>query len=266
MLIDWFTVIAQLINFVILAVALKLLLYDRIVDAMEKRAKTIAARERAAEQAQQAAEGESERLEEERRQFRDERNELLEQAREEARERGRQLLEEARAEVEDQERRWQESLHSKREKLLAELQAATGEKSITIARRALRDLADADLEREVVDRFLHRLDRADDGTAEILEILRREESPLLVRTAFDLSDDHREQIRKTLRELIADPEREIEWEHDRDLIAGIVIRVGEQRIGWTVGSYLGHLGDQFGELLRDELGERIDSGATEGEG
>ena len=37
MLIDWFTVVAQIVNFAILVLALKFLLYDRVTGVMEKR-------------------------------------------------------------------------------------------------------------------------------------------------------------------------------------------------------------------------------------
>ena len=70
MLIDWFTVIAQLINFTILLVALKLLLYDRIVEAMEERRRTIEEQEERAEQARREAEERAEELEEDRHELR----------------------------------------------------------------------------------------------------------------------------------------------------------------------------------------------------
>lgn len=254
MLIDWFTVVAQLINFVILVVALRYLLYGRIVDAMERRARSIATREEAAEEQRRIAEERADELERERRQLQARRDDILEEARNDADQRRRRLLDEARREVDRQEEQWAESVRARRERLLAELQQATGEKSVAIARRLLEDLADVELEGEVVRGFVRRLDESNGRSDETAEALRADESPLYVRTAFDLTDQHRDRVRTALRDLVGDEEREIEWERDPELVAGIVVRAGSRSIGWTVDDYLDGLEDEFAELLRAELG------------
>ena len=56
MQIDWFTVVAQIVNFLILAGLLAKLLYRPIVSAMQEREERIAARMQAAQEREQAAE------------------------------------------------------------------------------------------------------------------------------------------------------------------------------------------------------------------
>ena len=60
MLINWFTVIAQIVNFLILVVLLKYLLYNRIVRAMDERESKIQSRLKEAEEKEEAAEREAE--------------------------------------------------------------------------------------------------------------------------------------------------------------------------------------------------------------
>lgn len=251
MLIDWFTVGAQIVNFLILLVALKFLLYDRVLDAMERRRQDMAEREAETERLQKEAEQKASRLEEQRRDLESNWQDMIDEARREADERRRELLEEARTEVEQQERQWRDSIRAKQDELLAELQKSTGERAAAIARRALEDLANADLEGGMISELVDRLDElAGDQEHEIVEALRQEEDPVRVATSFELTDNQRKEIRETLRDLLRDDEREIEWERDSELVAGLVVRVGAHSIGWTIDTYLDSLTDDFANVVR----------------
>ncbi|MGD2042760.1 MAG: F0F1 ATP synthase subunit delta [Acidimicrobiia bacterium] len=258
MLIDWFTVFAQLVNFAILLVALKFLLYDRIIKAMEERRHDFAQREQETRRLRREAEEEAKRIEEDRREIEANWEDMIEEARREAEDRRHELLEEARTEVEEQERKWRESIRSRQEQLLSELQRSTGEQATAITRRALVDLANTDLEREMIDEFIERLhdlvhEEEDD---EIIDAFRADAAaPLLVRTSFEPAEEQRDEIRKALRDLVQNPEREIEWERDPDLVAGIEVRVGARSIGWTIDTYLDDLHGTFAEMLRRQIEE-----------
>ena len=84
MLIDWFTVAAQFVNFLILIALLKYFLFDRVVRAMEEREKRIASRMEEAERTKGDLEKERERYEEMQRSLEQEREEILSKARREA--------------------------------------------------------------------------------------------------------------------------------------------------------------------------------------
>ena len=66
MLIDWFTVLAQIINFLILIYLLKRFLYGPIIRAMEEREKKMVADQDRAKNAEKEAERMSSELERER--------------------------------------------------------------------------------------------------------------------------------------------------------------------------------------------------------
>jgi F-type H+-transporting ATPase subunit b len=74
-LINWFTVIAQIVNFLILVVLLKYLLYNRIVRAMDAREGKIQSHLKEAEEKERAAEREEESLRQKNRDFDEQREE-----------------------------------------------------------------------------------------------------------------------------------------------------------------------------------------------
>jgi len=261
-LIDWFPVIAQLLNFTILVVALKYLLYDRIVKAMEQRRSAIAASEAHARDRAAAAEDELVRLREERVELDHERDGVLEEARQEAADHRRQLLERARADVNQEAEDWRRSLHAHQHVLLADLQRLTGEKAVTITRRLLADLADRTLEEAIVLSLGDRVRQlsATDRAAITTSIASHGPS-IVVRSAFELSATGREHVEQVVSELAEVPGPLISWELDPELICGVEIRFGDRCVGWSVVGYLADVEREFDDLLRSQ----IPSGEREGD-
>lgn len=255
MLIDWFTIVAQLINFAILVVALKFLLYDRLMDVMEKRRRSIAQQEAEAEEGAREAEDELARLRKDRRELENQRDEMLEQTRREADERRRQLLQEARAEVQRQEDEWRASVRDHQERLLSDLQRLTGEKAVTVTRRLLADMADRSLQEVLIATLVERVGQIpEDERTAIAESVRSGDTPIVVRSAFDPSAADRENVDKVLGELVGELDRPVRWERDPGLVCGVVLQAGAHTVGWSVEGYLEDVERDFAELLRSESG------------
>ncbi len=265
MLIDWFTVIAQLINFVILLVALKYLLYDRIVQAMERRRDSIAAEQEEAAERHREAEEKAEAARRERRDLESRRQGILDEARKEAKEQREELLSEAREEVADQEERWRQSARDRQEQLLVDLARVTAEHAVETSRRLVRDLADRRLEAEMVRGFLEQLDSlGEDDRAELAAGLGDPDEAVVVRTGFEPSQEDRAEVASALAEVAGvESLPGIGWERDDHLIAGIVVTAGAATISWTVDAYLGDLDSEFQEVLRAELGRPNTGGPEE---
>jgi len=250
MLIDWFTVVAQIVNFAILVLALKFLLYDRVTGVMEKRRLAIAEREREAKERTEAAQAELAALRRERRELEKLREELLDEARREAGERRRLLLRQAREEVEQQAEEWRESLRRQHERLLTDIQRLTGEKVVNVSSRLLADMAGQSLEDALISGFVDRIEQlSEDERAAIGEEVQRNGGPLMVVTSLEPSDTNRATVDKALRLLVGDTDRPIRWERDDELISGIVVQVGARTLGWSVAGYLAELEDDFAELF-----------------
>lgn len=153
MQIDWFTVVAQIINFVVLVLLLRRFLYGPIIRAMDAREAKI--RERLDEAARVRAEAEEAR-EHYRRQLREveeRREEMMAQVEQDVRQRRQELIVEAREGVETLHRRWLHGLQREREAFAHELRQRLAEQAIMVARQALRELAGEELEERMVEVF-----------------------------------------------------------------------------------------------------------------
>ncbi|MCA9474404.1 MAG: hypothetical protein KC563_01130, partial [Nitrospira sp.] len=157
MLLDWFTVVAQALNFLILVWLLKHFLYQPILDAIDGREHQIATK---------LAEAEANKIEarKEREEFR-QKNEAFEQRRatlwssveDEASLERQRLLNEARKEVEGFRNKWQAALSKEHQSLSEEITRQTREEVFAITRKALKDLAAISLEAQMTDIFVQRL-------------------------------------------------------------------------------------------------------------
>jgi F-type H+-transporting ATPase subunit b len=260
MLIDPFTVIAQIVNFAILAVVLKYLLYDRVIEAMDRREASIAERLSEAEQREATAQDEAEQLREEREQLDRRRQELLDEARSAAGEHRDQLIERARTEVEEERMRWERGLRAEQREFRADLQRHTVEEVMELSRRALSDLARVDLEGAVVDRALEHLASRDDERDAIFVGDDRNQS-LTVRTAFDVPDAERRTIEARLREMGLDAARPVRFERDPELVLGVEFRGDGTAVSWNAADYLAQLSARL-----DELATGLDRIGPDGEG
>lgn len=256
MLIDWFTVVAQIINFLILVVLLKIFLYERIIAVMDRRREQADTAFREAEDKQQQADEQRQRYEQRRRELDEQRDELLQEARDQARQTHDELLGEAREEVDRKRTQWRESLDRHKDQFLHQLRRQASRRLGQVARSALEDLADADLERQVVEVFLRRVEGLDpQRRRQAVEALQHG-GPVTVHTAWELPDDQRDRVAKALVEQLdlGEPDAP-SFETDEEIVCGIELRAGGFTVGWHVRQYVGELTDRVAEAIDEETGE-----------
>ena len=254
MLVDWFTVFAQMLNFLILVVLLKRFLYRPILDAMEARRARIAAElEEAAGKMQQAEEAARQNAAR-RVELEESRERLLEEARAHADARRRTLLDEARNDAEAGRERWRSAIEQERESFLRDLRRRTVGQVFTIARKALSDLAGADLEERIVEVFLERLHGWDEaGRSEAAVAIRRSGSPIAVRSSFELSESLREKVATAIRGWLGQHVT-VDFEVTADPVCGIELRVAGLELAWDLESYLDGLEEELARSLAVENG------------
>lgn len=244
MQIDWFTFVAQVVNFLILVYLLKRFLYGPILAAVDRRQETIEGRLEEAMKTRQQAERELEAHRQERQELERRRDEVLEEARNEAEARKRELMKDVREEVEEARRRWEEVIEREKREYLADLRDRVGRRVFAVARQALADLADEDLERRMVDAFLRRLERV--GEREELEDAGLDASSRVrVRSSFELPDDLARRVADTVRGVTDDPDLQVELETDPSVICGVELRASGVRVAWSVRDYLESLEELF---------------------
>lgn len=254
MQIDWFTFAAQIVNFLILVWLLRRFLYGPIVTAMAEREERIADRFEEAREKEETAEAEAARYRQKQEELASIREVKIEEAEREAHERRRELVEEAREEVDRLEEQWTEALRRERDTFLHDLAQRVSRETLTLVRQALQELADADLERQVIRVFIDRLDAMDEeGREKVTEAVEAETGDVLIRTAFELDDDQRQALTDALRD-VTGGEPTPDFERDDEFGVGIELRAGGRKIAWSLDSYISDLKDRIRTRIDAEIG------------
>ncbi len=252
MLINWFTVIAQIVNFLILVFLLKYFLYDRIVKAMDEREQRIQLRLKEAEEKNQEAEQEARSYLEKNRDLDAKREEMLAQAKKEVDARRKELTREARQAVTKQRSVWLETIQRDKKSFVQDLRKMAGNQVYTIARKAFRDLADADVEERTINAFLVHLKGMSKKTREALATSIKESgNEVVVRSAFEIPAKMREKITGSLHREIADG-IQVRYEATLDLIMGIELKTRGRKIAWSLQDYLDTLEEHALQTLDKE--------------
>src|SRR6202167_5896720 len=153
MLIDWFTVGAQALNFLILAWLMKRFLYKPILNAINTREKLIATE--LADAATKKAEAQKERddFQHKSEEFDQQRAALLTKATDEAKAERRRLLDEARKAADGLTAKRQQALIGEAQNLNQAISRKTRDEVFAIARKTLADLATVSLEERLGEVF-----------------------------------------------------------------------------------------------------------------
>ena len=251
-MIDWFTVVAQIVNFLILVGLLKYFLYGRIVEAMKNREREIAARWNEAEREQHQAAQQRQAAEQKNRELDEQRERLLVEIRAEV-ETGRQdLMAKVRDEVVQQQTRWSDAIREESDSFLRDLRRRTAEEVCTVTRRVLADLADVELERRIAEKFVTMIEQLGDGQRdEVIVALQEGKHAAVVQTAFEMPGDLRRKIVEVLRRhLLVD--LDVCFERSPDLTCGIALQTDAHKLAWELSDYLTTLEQQLQHTL-DEV-------------
>jgi F-type H+-transporting ATPase subunit b len=252
MLIDWFTVGAQALNFIILVWLLKRFLYKPILHAIDAREKRIATELADADAKKGEAQKERDEFQHKNEAFDQQRAALLSKATEEAKAERQRLLDEARQAADALSARRQETLRNDAHNLNQAISRRAQQEVFAIARKALTDLATTSLEErmgEVLTRRLREMDgKAKEGLAEALKTA---SDPALVRSAFELSAEQCAAIQNALNETFQ-AEIHIRFETAPELISGIELTTNGRKVAWSIADYLASLEKGVDELLKDK--------------
>ncbi|MDZ4760229.1 MAG: F0F1 ATP synthase subunit delta [Alphaproteobacteria bacterium] len=252
MLIDWFTVGAQVLNFLILVWLLKRFLYQPILDAIDAREKRIALALADADAKKTEAQKERDEFQHKNEELDRQRTALLNKAIEEVKTERQRLLEAARQAADALGAKRQESLSRDAHNLNQAIRRRTGEEVFDIARKALADLATESLEARLIEVFTRRLREMDEkAKADLGDALEMATGPALVRSAFDLPPEQQSAIQDAINQTFS-AEIQVRFETAPELIGGIELTAGSQKLEWSIDAYLESLGKSVQQLLKEK--------------
>ncbi len=260
MLIDWFTVIAQIVNFLILVWLLKRFLYQPILRALDAREKRIAAELAAADAKKREAENERDEFQQKNGEFEQQRLVLLSRASAEAHAERQRLIAAARTDADELRAQWEEALKREYEDLRATLSRRIGAEVFAIARKVLADLANTTLEAHMADAFIKRMRALSPEEKASLASTTRlpastlpataaaaaaaETAGILIRSAFDLPATQQNAIKAAIKEIL-DTRIPVRFEARPDLISGIELIANGHKVTWNIAGYLASLEEEM---------------------
>ncbi|MFH1813221.1 MAG: F0F1 ATP synthase subunit B [Pseudomonadota bacterium] len=243
MLIDWFTVGAQLLNFIILVWLMKRFLYQPVLDAIATRELKIAAALADAATTKAEAHRQQDAFRQKNLAFDEQRAALMRQAREAATAEGERLQREAREEADRASARRAKTLLADVQHLHAEIARHTQQQVFEISRRVLGDLAGVGLEQRMCEIFIQRLQDIEGAALATLGAALRAVSaaePAGLRSAFALPAPQQAAIRAALDALVGQPVP-LKFDTTPGLVGGIELSAQGQKLAWSIPDYLGAL-------------------------
>ncbi|GJQ58975.1 MAG: F0F1 ATP synthase subunit B [Candidatus Scalindua sp. AMX11] len=250
-MIDWFTVCAQIVNFLILVYLLKRFLYGPIIAAIDKREEKISARIKEVEQKHLAAEEEINLYRKKNEDFERQRAEMSAQMKEETGVQKNELLEKARQEIDDIKTRWNESVMRERDVFLRDLRRRVIDQVYAITREALADLAATDIEQHIVNVLIKKIKEA--NGEKVTQTLRNSPTGITIATSFELPGEQRQTISEAVREFLVE-NRDVKFIVSKDIICGIELKGNGYVIGWNLEGYLNSLEEDFNVAIEAGTG------------
>jgi len=245
MLIDSFTIIAQIINFLILIYLLKRFLFNRIIKIMDEREKQITDQMQDAKTAKVTAQKELDEQQRIREELQEKWNEMLAQAKKDAQKKREELVKDARSKIDEEQKNWREAILKQRTAFLRDLRHLSCEQVCQMSRKVLSDLAGEKLENQLIENFLIQLGKlSKEEKNDFIRFINKDERKIWVDSSFQLTREKESEIRKILEKIIGD-KVEINFKVSPKLICGIETRTEGKKISWNIENYLDGLEEQL---------------------
>jgi F-type H+-transporting ATPase subunit b len=253
--IDYFTFIAQVVNFLVLILLLRFFLYKRIIKAMDEREKKVILRLQEAGDLKKEAEKEIVEYQKNKQELSQKRESMLIEARKEAQTVSEELIKKARYEVDESKNKWLEEVELQKKTFLSDLRRRSGEKIYYITSRILHDLANDELELHIINTFIKRLYSLGEKEKEqIRGFIRKPQKEITIKSSFELPGSLPERIKEAVRDQIGN-EAKFKFEIDSDLLCGIELHTYDRQISWSLGSYL--------DTLEEDISRSFDQKGVE---
>ena len=253
MRIDFVTVAAQIVNFLILVWLLRRFLYAPVMEAMRRREQRIAQSIQEANQLKSDAEKKGQTFHERLREFDAQRDQLLEGARKAAEQERSTRFEALQTEVDERKKHWHRQLETQRAEFLDQLRHRSVEYAISLARQALLDLGDAKLEQQIARVFARKLKELEsEERQKLAHACRNTGMRMVLRSRFEIAEADQKLIAEAIREFILDA-AEVTYEHAPEFVCGLELSAGGQVVQWNVEGYLEDLHRKMSEELDESV-------------
>jgi F-type H+-transporting ATPase subunit b len=222
---------------------------------MEEREQKIVSRLQEIEKKKREADQELESYRKMSQELSNKREEMLAKAAREAQVLEADLMKKARDEVSASSANWYRDLQAQEATLLGDLNRRAGIEICAISRRALQDLANEDLESQIINLFIKRLQNMDKSESEMIsEFYKNTDQEITVRSSFAINEEMRRKIQETVRNQTG-IEAIIQYKIAPELICGVEMDSHGTRVSWSIAGYLNTLQADLSEVLAKKMPE-----------
>jgi len=247
MQINWFTVIAQVLNFFILVWLLKRFLYKPVLKAIDERENKIASQLQDADAKEKKAIKEQAEFKKRNETFDQEKKGLMDKAVAETNEEKEKFFEAARDEATALRSKLENSLKEMQKNLNHDLALNTQQEVFAIARKTLADLASLSLEEQSANIFIKRIqDLKKEEKKQFIEAFKAGSNSILVQSAFDLPKKQQTDIQSSVNELLG-AKTQFQFKTAPEIISGIELTSNGYKLAWSISEYLNSLQKSISE-------------------
>lgn len=250
--INWFTVVAQLINFLILVWLLKRFLYKPILDAVNEREKKIMDQLKDAADKKAIAEQEKEEFKKKNEEFDQQKKGLLDTVVVEAATEKNQLIEAAKMEAKELISKMEEAAKAAQDNENKELAQNTQKQVLEITRKALSAIASLSLEELSTKTFIQHLKASkEEEKQQFIDAFKSHPDSILVKSAFELSTKQQDEITAVVNELLH-TETKLQFKTAPGIISGIELSTTGYKVAWSFSEYLSALEENISGVTREK--------------
>ncbi|GAA6183805.1 F0F1 ATP synthase subunit B [Aliiglaciecola sp. NS0011-25] len=250
--IDWFTVIAQTVNFLILLWLLKRFLYHPIINGLNKRETKIAQILSAANDKNQQAEALQAEYQLKLSQIEKQRSEIIRQSNQEAKDERQKLLALAQQEAADILANRLQGIEQDMQSLQQEVVIKSMQEVYATCRKVLRDLADSDVQNLMFDKLLLQLTIMDSKQHAEIDKAINSNLHISIHSTFALSAAQKNALQQWfIKTYSKDNAEAIKFIYtlNPELICGIEVIFDGWKIPWSAHNYL--------NLLKENINHQI---------
>jgi len=252
MQINWFTVIAQVLNFLILVWLLKRFLYKPILNAIDEREAKIASQLKDADAKETNAKKEQAEFRKKNETFDQEKKGLMDQAVAEINVERDKLLESARNDAIVLRSKLENTLKEMQDNLNRDIAQKTQTEVFAIARKTLTDLASLSLEEQSANIFIKQLnDLKKEEKQQFIEAFKSGTNPILLQSAFDLPEKQQTDIKSAVNEILG-KKTQFQFKTAPKIISGIELTSNGYKLAWSISEYLNSLQKSISETMKEE--------------
>lgn len=241
MQINWFTVTAQIVNFLVLVWLMKRYLYKPILEAIDIREKKIAAELADAKSKVAEADKEKDEFQKKNDAFDQHKKKLMDQTTADAEAERQKLLDEAKKEAAAVKQKLETASKDLQENLIEEISKKTQQEVISITKKALSELASTNLEEQSIDVFIRNIKAiTDKDRKKFVDAFHSVSAPVSIKSAFDLAGKDQKSIQSAIAGILG-KDITCEFKTEPKLISGIELATNGYKLSWSFSAYIDSL-------------------------